>query len=138
MPSPYTGLRFIPLRTPGGESASHIGLFVRIKIDKLSHKAASSSGKCLLKDHGVQMRKFFSSPMLLVTLKPSLDEVAEEMDVVKENEQSNEDKTGSTNTAIAGNSTDLPYNRPILVHQEADVKCIVVDIHAHKPHTDDS
>jgi len=40
------GLRFIPLRTPGGESSSHIGLFVKIGLKTLGHKEASASGKC--------------------------------------------------------------------------------------------
>ena len=40
------GLRFIPLRTPGGESSSHIGLFVKIGLKSLRHKEASASGKC--------------------------------------------------------------------------------------------
>lgn len=30
-----TGLKFIPLRTPGGESTSHIGVFVKIEITTL-------------------------------------------------------------------------------------------------------
>ena len=40
------GLRFIPLRTSGGESSSHIGLFVKIGLKTLRHKEASASGKC--------------------------------------------------------------------------------------------
>ena len=31
------GLKFIPLRTPGGEITSHIGLFVKINIETLRH-----------------------------------------------------------------------------------------------------
>jgi len=41
-----SGLKFIPLRTPGGESSSHIGLFVKIGLKTLRYKEASSSGKC--------------------------------------------------------------------------------------------
>ena len=37
-----TGLKFIPLRTPGGGSTSHIGVFVKIEITTLT----SSSKRC--------------------------------------------------------------------------------------------
>ena len=36
----YAGLRFIPLRTPGGQRTSHAGLFVKIKLETLRHKEA--------------------------------------------------------------------------------------------------
>lgn len=51
------GLKFIPLRTPGGESTSQIGVFVKIEIKALKHKQASSSGKCL-QDLDSSIRKF--------------------------------------------------------------------------------
>ena len=31
-------MRFIPLRTPGGQRTSHVGLFVKIKLETLRHK----------------------------------------------------------------------------------------------------
>jgi len=40
------GVRFIPLRTPGGKSTSHIGIYAKINMKKLSHRIASSSGIC--------------------------------------------------------------------------------------------
>ena len=123
-------MQFIPLRTPGGESTSHIGLFVRIKMDNLSHKKASSSRMCLLQDNKPFTRRF-TSPMPLETSKHSLYEIVEEMDAVVEHEHSNKEKTADT-----GNSTDLPCTQPIMAQQGADMKCIV-EIHT-TPNTDDS
>jgi len=40
------GVRYIPLRTPGGKSTPHVGLFVKINIKKLSSQGASASGTC--------------------------------------------------------------------------------------------
>ena len=40
------GLKFIPLRSPGGETTSHIGLFVKIEIKALRHTQASPGGSC--------------------------------------------------------------------------------------------
>ena len=40
------GVRFIPLRTPGGKSTSHIGIYAKVNMKKLSHRIASSSGIC--------------------------------------------------------------------------------------------
>lgn len=42
----YTqGLHYIPLRTPGGKSASHIGMFVKVKKSKhCQNEPASFSG----------------------------------------------------------------------------------------------
>ena len=47
-------MKFIPLRTPGGEATSHIGVFVKIEIKALRHKQASSSAQ----DMESSMQKF--------------------------------------------------------------------------------
>jgi len=44
----HAGVRYIPLRTPGGKSTSHVGLFVKIDIKELSFQDASTSGTCPL------------------------------------------------------------------------------------------
>ena len=115
-----SGLRFIPLRKPGGESASHIGIFVEIKMNKLSHKQASSSGICPVKS----VRRF-SSPRVLDTDKPSLDEVVEEH--ISHTEEEN---------SATENSTDLLRSQPRMVRQEAVTQSIVADIHVN-PLTDE-
>ena len=122
----FTGLRFIPLRTPGGESASHIGIFVEIRMNKLSHKQASSSGICPVKS----MRRF-SSPRMLDTNKLSLDETVEDIRVVEEHISHTEEENFATE-----NSTDLLCSQPRMVRQEAVTQCITAEIHVN-PHTDE-
>ena len=58
----YAGLRYIPLQTPGGKSTSHVGLFVKIGIKKLSRKYAAASGVCLQEPDALP-RKFSPSSM---------------------------------------------------------------------------
>ena len=95
----YTGLQFIPLRTPGGESASHIGIFVETRINKLSQKKASSFGMCLLEE-SEPSRKISFSPMFLETCLLSVNETAEDIIAVEveEYEQSKGEKTINTCT----------------------------------------
>ena len=116
-------MRFIPLCTPGGESVSHIGLFVRIKKNKLSHKKASSGGICLLQDYRPPMKKF-TSPRLLETFKPRLDE---DMYSIEEEHSENE-KTNSTKGITDSSSTDLLQSQPTVTHKDAAMQCIV-EIH---------
>ena len=128
------GLRFVPLRTPGGEHASHIGIFVSIEMKKLSQKQASSSGMCSLQDFKPSMKRF-SSPKML---EMYLDETAEDEIAVEEHEtHSKEEKTTSTcslsNGSADENSTNLPSSqKPKIVRQEA----IVAEIHVN-PCTED-
>lgn len=56
------GVKFIPLRTHGGESTSHIGVFVKIEIKQLRHKEASSSGRCP-QELDLPVKKFSSSKL---------------------------------------------------------------------------
>ena len=91
----HTGLRFIPLRTPGGESASHIGIFVKIRINKLSQKQASSSGMCSLQDLKTPMKRF-SSPMFPENSRLSLEETVEETIAVEKYKNNKEQKTTDT------------------------------------------
>lgn len=125
----YSGLRFIPLRTPGGESASHIGIFVKIKMNKLSHKQASSSGICSLQDVNSPMKRF-TSPKLLETyqLTNSLD--GDTTVIVEEHEShSREEKTVVTdicslsNGTADDNSNRTLHNQPKIVRQKAVIEC---------------
>ena len=114
------------MRTPGGESASHIGLFVRIKLNQ---QIASSSGMCSIQYHKPLMRRLTSPPRLPETSKPSLDKIVKETDVDEGQKLSKEETTASTNAAVDGNGTDLPHNRPMMARQEAVVQCMA-EIHA--------
>ena len=114
------------MRKPGGESASHIGIFVEIKMNKLSHKQASSSGICPVKS----VRRF-SSPRMLDTDKLSLDETVEDICVVEEHISHTEEENSATE-----NSTDLLRSQPRMVRQEAVTQSIVADIHVN-PLTDE-
>ena len=131
----YSGLRFIPLRTPGGESASHIGIFVEIEMKKLSHKQASSSGICPVKS----LRRF-SSPKMLEIDKLNL-ETGEDTGVIEEHKSHIEKEKSSSicslsNGATDENSTDLLRSQPRMVRQEAVTQCVAAEIHAN-PFTDE-
>ena len=129
----HSGLHFIPLRTAGGESASHIGIFVKIKMNNLSHRQASSSGICsqqnnsmrwpsskVLKTHGLQ--------------SCSLDRRAEDTPTIKEKHECKDTSTRSfSHSAAVENSTDL-HKQSRIVHQEAALQC-TAEIHAN-PFTD--
>ena len=136
-----SGIRFIPLRTPGGESASHIGMFVEIKMNKLSHQQASSSGICSVKDLTSSMKRF-SSPRMLETYRLSLDETVEDTGVVEEHISHSEEEETATiacsslsNGATDENSIELRHSQPRMVHQEAVTQC-TAEIHVN-PLTDE-
>ena len=63
----FIGIRYIPLRTPGGKSTSHVGLFVKIGI---SSEDASTSGTCP-QEFEIPCKKF-SSPTMPETSNLSL------------------------------------------------------------------
>lgn len=134
-----SGLRFIPLRTPGGESASHIGIFVEIKMNKLSHKQASSSGICTVKDPTSPMRRF-SSPRMLEINKLSLDETAEDISIIEEHTSHVEEEKSASICSLSNsateNSTKLLRSQPRMVRQEAVTQCIAAEIHVN-PLTDE-
>ena len=124
------------MRTPGGESASHIGIFVEIKMNKLSHKQASSSGICPVKDLTSAMKRF-SSPRMLEIDRLNLDETVEDISVVEEHiSHSEEEKTANTcSLSNDENSTDLLRSQPRMVRQEAVTQC-TAEIHVN-PLTDE-
>ena len=130
----YVGLHFIPLRTPGGESASHIGIFVKIKMNKLSHRQASSSGICSQQDLNNSL-KWSSSKFLEAHRSCSLDRRVEDTPTIKEHEckEDNDTSTRSfSDDAAAFRSTSSSYllcKQSRIVQQEAAVKC-TAEIHA--------
>ena len=134
-------MRFIPLRTPGGQSVSHIGIFVEIKMRQLNPKQASSSGMCSLQDLKSPMKRF-SSPKILETYQlSSVDETVEDVVTLEEQKShSKKEKIATTcllhNAAADGNSdTKSSCNQGKIVCQEAVKQC-TVEIHAN-PFTDD-
>jgi len=64
-----TGVRYVPLQTPGGKSPSHIGLFVKIDIKKLSFQDISASGTC---------RPGFESKKMRVTIPETCELTADD------------------------------------------------------------
>ena len=134
-------MRFIPLRTPGGQSVSHIGIFVEIKMRQLNPKQASSSGMCSLQDLKSPMKRF-SSPKILETYQlSSVDETVEDAVTLEEQKShGKEEKIATThllhNAAADENSdTKSSYNQGKIACQEAINQC-TVGIHAN-PFTDD-
>ena len=126
----HTGLHFIPLRTPGGKSASHIGIFVEIALSKLSQKQASSSGICSLQNVKSPSEKL-SSSRLFETCKFTLDQI-EEDDIISvaEDGSCNEGEKNSNICSVSKNttnecSTDVVKNRHKLHRQEAIVEFTV-------------
>ena len=114
------GLRFIPLRTPGGESSSHIGLFVKIGLKTLRHKEVSASGKC--RDDFEPSIKKFSLSNLSATchLSDSVEDIvcADESEPQQFNVEITPSSIGTTN----GHAPP----RDVLAQQGA----ITVDVHA--------
>jgi len=80
------GIRYIPLRTPGGKSTSHVGLFVKIGIENLNSEDASASGTCP-QEFEIPCKKF-SSPTMPETSDLSFARYA----TVDNNNQKEEDK----------------------------------------------
>ena len=129
------------MRTPGGQSASHIGIFVEIKIRKLNQKQASFRGMCLLQDLQSPMKRF-SSPKIPETYQlSSVDEtVGDTVALDEQNSHSEEEKIATTcslyNGAADGNNdTKLPSNQTKNAHHKAIKQC-AAEIHAN-PFTDD-
>ena len=130
----HSGLHFIPLRTPGGESASHIGIFVKIKMNKLSHRQASSSGVCSQQNNSL---RWPSSKFLETHQSCSLDRRAEHTPTIKKHECkdiSTSARSFSHGAAAVSNSSDLLRKQSRIVHQEAALKC-TAEIHGN-PFTD--
>lgn len=125
----HIGLHFVPLRTPGGKSASHIGIFVKIAMNKLSQKQASSSGICSLQDVKSPSEKL-SSSRLFETCKFSLEEIKEDTNSVAEDELRIEEEKSTNACSISKDTTDtdsadLVQSKSRLVRQEAIVQFTV-------------
>ena len=114
------------MRTPGGENASHIGIFVKIKINALSRKQASSSGVCSYQDSNVPLR-WSSLKFLESESSCNLDRRGED---IKEHKDSQ--ATGATslfNSVAEKKSADLVHKQSRILHQETAVQC-TAEIHA--------
>lgn len=102
-----TGLHYIPLRTPGGESASHTGIFVRIKMSKLDPKQATSSGMGSEQDLKSCLPIRWSSSKILETCPSSPDREEEcRIDDVEYKQNKYEDKI----TGVSSCSNDTTIN----------------------------
>lgn len=126
----HSGLHFIPLRTPGGGSATHVGVFVKIKMNKLSHRQASSSGMCSQQNNSL---RWPSSKFLETHQSCSLDRRAEDTPTI-EHECKDTSGRSFAHGAAVRNSTDLLHKQSRIVHQEAALQC-TAEIHAN-PFTD--
>ena len=118
----HTGLHYIPLRTPSGEYASHIGIFVKIAMNKLNPEQASSRGMCLLQS-SKPPTKGYSSSWLFETCKISLGIIEEDPRPIAVEECKLEKPTSTcllSNNTDDGNSTEhLLYDQPNMVKQTA-------------------
>ena len=128
----HTGLHFIPLRTPNGESTPHVGIFVKIKMDKLSQKQASSSGTCSLQDLNSPKKGQLSSSKLFETCNLSLDQIEEDTTAIEEFESpTKEEKTAnicslSDSVFADGNSAHVPSKKqPKISRQDAIIEFTV-------------
>ena len=126
----HTGLHFIPLRTPGGKSTSHIGIFVEIAMSKLSQKQASSSGICSLQNVKSPSEKL-SSSRLFEACKFTLDQIEEDdiISVAGDGSCNEGEKNGNT-CSVSKNTTNeystvVVKNRHKLHRQEAIVEFTV-------------
>lgn len=131
----HVGLHFIPLRTPSGESTSHVGIFAKIKMSKLSQEQASSSGTCLLQDFPNSPTNGLSSSRYFEICNLSPDETVEDTIVDKGSELHSaimEEQAVSTcslsDDVVNVNSINFPRNRPKIARQEAIVE-FTVEIH---------
>ena len=124
------------MRTPGGEYASHIGIFVKIAMNKLSQKQASSSGMCSQQDTKISVPQRLSSSKILETYPINPDRQAETTIAIKDHEDkgketnsANSYRSFSHGTAADGNGSDLLRKGSRIVHQEAAIQC-TAEIHA--------
>lgn len=122
------GLKFIPLRKPGGETTSHIGVFVKIETKALRHNEASFRGKCP-QDLDSSIQKF-SLATLPETCQYS--ESLENMDAIDDNkEETDLDEITlhlpSNNSANGGHA--LSRGPPRLFRQGGINEC-TVEVHA--------
>ncbi|XP_065898551.1 1-phosphatidylinositol 4,5-bisphosphate phosphodiesterase delta-4-like isoform X2 [Dysidea avara] len=118
------GIRYIPLRTPGGKSSSHVGLFVKIGIKKLSSEGDSASGTCPQefqtppKDH--------SSPIIPKMADLTLSKYATADDKLENNQE--EDDEDATLQYKPANIDHSLLSREMPTHQE-DTNTCTVEVH---------
>ncbi|XP_065898548.1 uncharacterized protein [Dysidea avara] len=124
------GIRYIPLRTPGGKSTSHVGLFVNIGVKNLSSHNASSGGTC--PQEFEVPRKKFSSPTIPETFDLSLAKYAT-ADYELENNQEVEDDEDVTCQYKPANVGHALLGREL----PTDANTCTVEIHIN-PDVDDS
>lgn len=119
------GLKFIPLRKPGGDTISHVGVFVKIEIKALRHKQASSSGKCT-QDLDSSMQRF---PLASL---PETCQYSESMEYPVAVDHNKEDKQEVTHHLVSSNSANgvhaLSRGAPRLFRQGGMNEC-TVDVH---------
>ena len=122
-----TGLKFIPLRKPGGETASHIGLFVKLEIKTLRHKQASSSGRCK-QDLEKSMQKFSLSTV------PEICRFSESMEAPVAIDHNDEGVDQGITPQLASNNSanggHLISNRPPQLFRQGGINECTVEIHA--------
>lgn len=112
-------MRFIPLRTSGGESVSHIGIFVKIRMNKLSKDSdeiaedANNDEEHMHKLHGKEEKTPTCLPF---------------------NGTSDRSNTAGRNNTADRNGT--AYNQPNVICQEAFIQC-TAEIH-NNPFTDNA
>ena len=130
----HVGLHFIPLRTPSGESTSHIGIFVKIKMNRLSQKQASSSGMCPLQNlksptPGLSPLRFLETCKLSPdkTVEDTISNEGPELHNASEEEQT-VNTCSLSNGVVDVHSAELPHKRPKIFRQEAIVE-FTVEIH---------
>ena len=116
-----TGLKFIPLRTPGGESTSHIGVFVKIEITTLI-----SINKCP-QDLDSSMQEFAPTSL------PETCHHSESLEVTTVDYHEEEDNHEITHQSQSNNSSNgghaLSRGPPQLFHQGA-INEFTVEVHA--------
>ena len=115
----YTGLHFIPLRTPSGASASHIGLFAKINMRKLTPNQASSFGIC--SKHPLHIR--WSSSKLLETSPSIPDEEVENTTIITERECNKFKEKTTYSFSSAAVDENLERKKSRITRQKAVVQC---------------
>ena len=105
-----TGIHFIPLRKPGGDPISHIGIFVEIKL---------SYGQASEEIHQQSIEASISSPDLFDTQQTN--ESLEDTTGSVENSEWNDKKLQSNHSGI-----EVYHKSPKLSRQQA---LVVADVH---------
>ena len=113
-----------------GESTSHIGIFAKIKMNKLSQKQASSAGMCSLQDLKSPTSGLPSS-RFLETCKLSPNETVEDITADEGPELHSAIKEQAVSTCslsddvVNVSSVAFPRTQPKIVRQEAIVEFTV-------------